>query len=218
MRILPKQIIADIPILKVRDFFVYLDRHHRDTFILKEVCDYFNISESKAKNLLNELFDEELIEVGNGCYKLTLKGTALSIARCVPPLNRVKADKILKDFMQRVEEINSSDYYLYSVSKILLFGSYIQENAIDFGDIDIAFELEKKIKNYDEHKRLNNDLVKKARAEGRSFSSFVDEIFYSRTLVELKLKNRNRYISLHEMSDGVLEITETKQIYPVVME
>lgn len=26
------------------------------------------------------------------------------------------------------------------------------------------------------------------------------------------------YISLHEMSDGVLEITETKQIYPVVME
>lgn len=167
---------------------------------------------------MNELFDEELIEVGNGCYKLTLKGTALSIARCVPPLNRVKADKILKDFMQRVEEINSSDYYLYSVSKILLFGSYIQENAIDFGDIDIAFELEKKIKNSNEHKRLNSDLVKKARDEGRSFSSYVDEIFYSRTLVVLKLKNRNRYISLHEMSDGVLELTETKQVYPVVME
>ncbi len=30
------------------------------------------------------------------------KGEALSIARCVPPIDRIKADKIFNDFMQRV--------------------------------------------------------------------------------------------------------------------
>ena len=70
------------------------------------------MNESKVNILLNDLSVEELIEINNDCYKITLKGTALSFARCMPPIGREKADKILKDFMQRVEEINNSEYYL----------------------------------------------------------------------------------------------------------
>lgn len=39
MRIARKEKIADIPILKIRDFFVNLKQHHSETFTLKEICD-----------------------------------------------------------------------------------------------------------------------------------------------------------------------------------
>ena len=215
MRIPRKERIANMPILKIRDFFNYLYRYHTDTFTLKKMCDYFNINESEANAILKELHNKEFIESSNDYYKITLKGSALGNARCVPPINRVKAEKILNDFMQRVEEINNNDYYLYRVSKILLFGSYINKDATDFGDIDIAFELDRKIKDPDEFQKLDWEFIDKAKDEGKYFSSYIEELFYSRRVVLLKLKNRSRYISLHEMSDEILDITQTKQIYPV---
>lgn len=218
MRISRKETIDNIPILKIRDFFVDLRRNGTNNFTLKEVCNYFEIKELEADSLLRDLSDQEFIESCADCYKTTLKGDALCIARCVPPIDRIKADKIFNDFMQRVEEINSSDYYLYRVSKILLFGSYIKEDAVDFGDIDIAYELERKIKDADRFKKLDKEFVVKAKDEGKRFSSYIEELFYSETVVIVKLKNRNRYISLHEMNDDILDITESKQVYGVVGE
>lgn len=214
MRISRNQKINNTPILKIRDFFKSLQRYRTDTFTLDKVCDFFEIHNLEANNLLRELTEQGFIEKSSSdCYKTTLKGEALRIARCVPPINRDKADKIVNDFMQRVEEINTSDYYLYRVSKILLFGSYIKEDAVDFGDIDVAFELERKTEDADEFDRLNKEFVEKAKDKGKSFSSFLEELFYSETVVISKLKNRNRYISLHR-DDDILKVTKTKQIYP----
>ena len=219
MRISQKQKINNTPILKVRDFFKKSQRCRTDTFTLEEVCNHFEIHNLEANSLLRELTKQEFIEKSSSdYYKTTLKGEALRIARCVPPINRDKADKIFKDFMQRVEEINNNDYYLYRVSKILLFGSYINKDAVDFGDVDIAFELEKKVNDVDEFEKLNSEFIDKAIYEGKYFSSIIEELFYSETVVISKLKNRNRYISLHKMRDGILEIAETKQIYPVLEE
>lgn len=217
MRISRNQKINNTPILKIRDFFKSLQRYRTDTFTLDKACNYFEINDIEANSLLNELSEQGFIEKSiSDYYKTTLKGAALRIARCVPPIKRDKADKIVNDFMQRVEEINNNDYYLYRVSKILLFGSYIKEDAVDFGDIDIAFEVERKIKDAEEFEKLNREFFEKAQDEGKRFSSFIEKLFYSETVVILKLKNRNRYISLHRMSDEILEVTDTKQIYPVV--
>lgn len=217
MRISRNQKINNTPILKVRDFFKKSQRCRTDTFTLEEVCDFFEIHNLEANSLLRELTKQGYIEKSSpDCYKTTLKGEALRIARCVPPIKRDKADKIVKDFMQRVEEINNNDYYLYRVSKILLFGSYIKEDAVDFGDIDIAFELDRKIKDTDAFEKLNREFIEKAKEEGKLFSSFIERIFYSETVVISKLKNRNRYISLHRMSDEILKTAETKQVYPVL--
>lgn len=216
MRISRKQKINNTPILKVRDFFKSLQRYRTDTFTLDKVCNYFEINDIEANSLLSELTVQGFIEKSSpDCYKTTLKGEALRIARCVSPIKRDKADKIVKDFMQRVEEINNNDYYLYRVSKILLFGSYINKDAVDFGDIDIAFELERKIKNKEVFEKLNREFFEKAEEGGKRFSSYIEKLFYSETVVILKLKNRNRYISLHR-DDDILKVTETKQIYPVV--
>ena len=215
MRISRKQKINNTPILKIRDFFKSLQRYRTDTFTLDKACNYFEINDIEANSLLNELSEQGFIEKSSlDCYKTTLKGEALRIARCVPPIKRDKADKIVKDFMQRVEEIKNNDYFLYRVSKILLFGSYIKEDAVDFGDIDIAFDLERKTEDAGEFEKLNSEFIEKAKDEGKSFSSYIEKLFYSETVVILKLKNRSRYISLHR-DDDILKVTKTKQIYPV---
>lgn len=218
MRISRKQKINNTPILKIRDFFKSLQRYRTDTFTLDKACNYFEINDIEANSLLRELTEQGFIEKSSSdYYKTTLKGEALRIARCVPPIKRDKADKIVKDFMQRVEEINNNDYFLYRVSKILLFGSYIKEDAVDFGDIDIAFELERKVKDAAEYEKLDREFYEKAEDEGKRFSSFIERLFYSETVVISKLKNRNRYISLHR-DDEILKVTETKQIYPLLEE
>lgn len=122
----------------------------------------------------------------------------------------------MNDFLNRVDEINNSDYYLYKVTKILLFGSYLNAESVDFGDIDIAFELTRKNDNPDEFSKLNFEFIDNAKDEGVCFSSFIEELYYSRSVVLKKLKNRCIYISLHEMSDEILARTLTKQIYPLV--
>ena len=130
------------------------------------------------------------------------------------PINREKADRIMQEFLKRVEEVNRDDFYPYRVSKLVLFGSYLNPEQMALGDIDIAFELEPKIKDYDELMRYNDQLVDKARKEGKSFSSLIDILGYSEKLVILKLRNKEKYISLHRMTDGILQITACRQIFP----
>ena len=149
-----------------------------------------------------------------GKYQLTIKGQALCVARYTNPLNKEKADKLFKEFMERVEEINSNEFYLYRVSKIVLFGSYIDPEKTDYSDIDIAFELSRKAKSHEEFMEMDEQRIKEAELAGKSFPSFFDQIGYTERVVLLKMKNKCRYISLHRMYDGILNITKTKQVYP----
>lgn len=215
MRISRKQMIGNVPILRVRDYFEYLRAWHSEEFSQKSIGEYLNITEKESDLLIKELLVHEFIKKQKQKYKLTLEGCALRNAKCVMPIKKEKADLILSEFLQRVEEINENDYYLHKVTKIILFGSYINPNAVDFADIDIAFDLVKKIEDSDEFGKRNDDLVKEAYKQGKSFSNIVKRLFYSETLVLHKMKNKNRYISLHKMNDGILDIVETKQIYPL---
>lgn len=214
MRIQKGEFLAGLPILNIRNFLRKVEE--RDSFNSFSVQEYFHLSPKEAISLLQQLEQEGLVEGQGNIYHLTVKGRSLANARCVKPLNREKADQIFREFMQRVEEVNQDDFYLYRVSKLLLFGSYLKADQPDYGDIDIAFQLERKIEDFDEFTRLNENLAYEAAAKGKHFSGFMDQLYYSYHLVLLKLKNKNPYISLHPiMEDGILESVETKQIYPV---
>lgn len=144
MRIAKNELLAGIPVLKIRDYFrlLYSGLMTRDG-----LAERFNLNEKETEGLVGELLSKGYIEpADNGMYRLTLKGNALSIARCMAPINREKADRIMQEFLKRVEEVNRDDFYPYRVSKLVLFGSYLNPEQMDLGDIDIAFELEPKIK------------------------------------------------------------------------
>jgi hypothetical protein len=180
------------------------------------ISEQFDLNKEKTKELIDVLLSEGYIETAKkkGKYQLTIKGQALCVARYTNPLNKEKADKLFKEFMERVEEINSNKFYLYRVSKIVLFGSYIDPEKTDYSDIDIAFELSRKAKSHEEFMEMDEQRIKEAELAGKSFPSFFDQIGYTERVVLLKMKNKCRYISLHRMYDGILNITKTKQVYP----
>ena len=163
MRIKRNERIAGVPVLKIRDFFNRLNSADGNTFSQDRLCDLFHLSCEEGAQLIKELQDRRFIEETEGGYSLTLHGAALSIARCVPPINKEKADSLLADFMDRVREVNESDEYLYRVSGVWLFGSYIDDNATDYGDIDIAVQLSRKSEDPSEHMRLNQQGVWRGR-------------------------------------------------------
>ena len=158
MRLTRKQTICDIPILKIRDYF----DHIRPALISPEmISEQFDLNKEKTKELIDALLSEGYIEAAKkkGKYQLTIKGQALCVARYTNPLNKEKADKLFKEFMERVEEINSNEFYLYRVSKIVLFGSYIDPEKTDYSDIDIAFELSRKAKSHEEFMEMDEQRI-----------------------------------------------------------
>ena len=142
-----------------------------------------------ARALVEQLLKEGMIEVNarfsdasQVAYQSTIKGNAMRAARIVPRINRAKAEKLLADFLQCVEEVNAHPDLLHWVTEVRVFGSYLT-NSDDLGEIDLA--------------------IKKERRPGRD--SFSD--VYPERLVARLLKGGSRYISLH----GVAELDENSE-------
>jgi hypothetical protein len=140
-----------------------------------------------ARALVEQLLKDGTIEVNarfSDCgeqvaYQPTIKGNAMRAAHFVPRINRAKAEKLLADFLQCVEEVNAHPDLLHWVTEVRVFGSYLT-NSDDLSEIELA--------------------IKKERRPGSG--SFSDA--YPERLVARLLKGGSRYISLH----GVAELDE----------
>lgn len=92
--------------------------------------------------------------------------------------------------------------------------SYLNPDADDYGDIDLAYELEHKTNDDKRFAEASQRIITNAIADGKVFSSIIEEISYPSDIVLRHLKNRSPYISLHRMEDiGILSAPH-KQIYP----
>lgn len=213
MKIDKKTLICGIPIIKIREFM----RRYRtpESFSLQTITDYFELTAPSGTSLLNELLNSEYAEcVNTDKYKVTIKGNALAQAKFVKRMDKAKADKIFNEFMKRVAEINEDESYIFRISKLCLFGSYLNQDANDYGDIDIAYELEHKISDDHRFAEACQRIINNAKTAGKVFSSIVEEVCYPSNLVLRYLKNRSPYISLHRMEDIKTLSALHKQIYP----
>jgi hypothetical protein len=143
-----------------------------------------------ARALVEQLLKDGMIEVNarfsdsqeRVAYQITTKGNAMRAARIVPRINRAKAEKLLADFLQCVEEVNAHPDLLHWVTEVRVFGSYLT-NSDDLDEIDL-------------------EIKKERRPASGSFSDA-----YPERLVALLLKGGSRYISLH----GVAEYGENSE-------
>ena len=94
-----------------------------------------------ARALVEQLLKDGMIEVNaqffdsqQVAYQITTKGNAMRAARIVPRLNRAKAEKLLADFLQCVEEVNAHPDLLHWVTEVRVFGSYLT-NSDDLDEI-----------------------------------------------------------------------------------
>lgn len=213
MKIDKRTVICGIPIIRIRNFL----RLYRtpDSFSPLTVSEYFNVSKQSGASLLKELLAlGYVVNKSGNKYEVTTKGNALAQVKFVARMNKIKADKVFGEFMKRVERINEDDTYIYRVSKLILFGSYLNPTANDYGDIDIAYELEQKINDNEAFFEAHQCVIDNAKKNGKVFSSFIDEIGHPEILVLRYLKNKSPYISLHTTKDIELLSAPHKQILP----
>jgi len=153
-----------------------------------------------AQKLIKALLKEGLIEelnrdaAGVMFYCCTIQGQALRMVRFVPRINRHKVEALLSGVLKRVAAINASDELLHWVTEVRVFGSYLT-NAEDFGDLDVAIKLERR-----PVAKWSNACFAIARASGKNLT-FLDAFSYPETLTRQRIKNRSRYISLHDTSE-----------------
>lgn len=213
MRIGSAQQIAGLPAMEVRHL---VRRIGNQAVALSFVADALDVSEEEAKSMLRRLRDDGYVEprrYGDTEYwGLTVEGRALAMATAAKPIKRSTADKVLREFMERVQQVNRDEHFLYHVAKVVVFGSYLSSKP-ELGDVDLAVELRPKHADRDRQSELENERINAAMANGRRFGTIVEQICWPQLEVRLFLKARKRSLSLHAMDDGVLKVAEHKVLY-----
>jgi hypothetical protein len=216
MRIQPDTLVAGFPARQVRELLRQggnsLSHHH--------VHEILGIKEKQSIRFLNRLEREGYIEKDSRApvsekelyYKRTLKGGTLCKALFSRPVSRKTAENRLSEFMARVRQVNADSYYLYRVSKVILFGSFLTD-APTIGDLDLAVGLESKEPNRAEAVDMDLARGNEATRKGRRFSNFLELLYFAEREVKLFLKGRSRIIQMTDLDDGILKLAKCRVIY-----
>jgi len=151
---------------------------------------------------------------GGRWFSITPKGTRLALASAAPQLKRGTAERQLKALLGRVQTVNLDPYYLYRVTKVVLFGSMLTTEP-RVSDVDVAIEMQPKLDDVAQQQALEDERVLAARRAGRRFRNLVEEVWWPKHEVRLFLKARSRAISIHE-ADRVVEHTATRVVFDEV--
>ncbi len=213
MRIKSTEKIAGRPALSVRDFF----RHNDDGFVLTDVRAFFGVAATTASRMVKAFVESGYAEPsapvgGLKCWKTTIKGRQLAHATAAKPISRATAERKLSEFLERVKIIRDDPYYLYRVTRVVVFGSYLSGSK-DLGDIDLAVRIVHKEGDPDKQRALNKQRCREAEAGGRSFGAFVDRLYWPETEVRRFLKSGSRCFSLHDLEEIPRLGCEHKVIY-----
>ncbi|GAB2566861.1 nucleotidyltransferase domain-containing protein [Spirosoma areae] len=223
MRLDKTSTIGGLPILKTRDFF---KRHLRWDLNVQAVMKVFTFNARQAKHYVDELHQRGLIErmtedtfgraydAKEAWYRLSDLGRSLALARAVPPMKREKATALLNELLGRVHAANQSTVFTYTITKVVVFGSYLNADVNELSDLDIGVTITPKYGTQQGQK--NMEYLRYVHNQGRSIpSDTLGQFSLARRDVLTFLKNRSRYLSLHTEEDEVLQLTRTKQVFPV---
>ncbi len=216
MRIDRSELIAGIPILKIRDFLRWASG---DEWRLEALCDRLKISKHKAQLVLRELIARGWVErmpkdkwsPGVRWLRRTLDGGSLASARAVPPIARDKAETMLAELLRRVVEVNANDHLAYVVTEVRVFGSFLDAKRRELGDIDLVLVLDHRAI---EGRDIAKYSLERARRSGKSLPSFMARLAYGQNEVLRLLKGGNNYLSFHPASDLVQTGAASKIVFP----
>ena len=158
---------------------------------------------SDASDLITELLKRELLEPSKdypGHYECGPQASQFANAKFMKPINRDRADQIVRETLHRIDEANQNPEFLWSVERVSVFGSYADPTREDFADIDLAVNLERR---HPELTRQQFTLLERDRAlaSGRQFRNYMEELFYPRREVLRFIKAKDPYLSLHTFEE-----------------
>ncbi len=118
--------------------------------------------------------------------------------RAKPKLTRAKADVLVRDLLDRVACINTSADYAYTITAVVVFGSYLTD-APKIGDLDVAVGLERRSMDDAEQARLEQRAYNAA--TGSQLMTVFAQAAWPKIFVFRAIRHRHLGISLHELSD-----------------
>ena len=214
MRIAAEVVIAGQEARRLRVLFRYIGDFD---FRPELVAERLDLTLSKARRLIARLVEENWIqeaELRDGpVYRLAENGRSLALASFAPLLKRSTAQRKIDELLERVRTANRDSYYLYRVARVLLFGSMLGDSE-RVGDVDLVVELEPKTEDRGRREAEELARIRAAIKSGRRFSNILEQLHWPRYEVLLFLKSRSRGLSLHGPEDGVMERTESVQLFP----
>lgn len=197
-----KTTIAGVPILQVRDALRRLGPDRFMTDRAEFLQQHLKVSRQQAEHVGEELAVRGLIGLtDHGGWALTPEGGRLCNATGIRRIPRAKAEVLVAALLDRAEEVNKEHRFLVRVKRIRVFGSYTT-GAPDVADIDLVVELERKERDPQRFEALRDE---RARADGRMFRDFLDELGWPEHDVKKYLRNRSPYLSLHGAHDKVAD-------------
>lgn len=202
MRIVPDEMIGGYSALEVRDF---LRRYRLTDFYIEAAEDALVLSPRTATIFMNRLkslgFIGELDKWGGRrVFRLTIKGQALANASAARPIHRKTAERLLEQFLERVQRVNGTHEYAYRVEHVVLFGSMLSD--VDrLGDVDVAVQLQPKVDEGAALQEWETARRRAAEAKGRNFYGILDWATWPTQEIFLQLKARSTGLSLHDFCE-----------------
>lgn len=205
MRLNPADSIRGVPVLRLRDALRASGLH----FTAREIGDRLRIPSDEIGPLIAELVARGYIEPdstygGEQIWRPSAAGAQFASAPGTRPITRATADRLLRGLLERAQKVNRSSEFLYKVTKIGVFGSYLRDTN-DLGDVDVAVKLTPKVSDREQHFRACQKRTAQAAAQGRSFHNFVDRLAWPEEEVYRFLRNRKRSLALVRFDNPALE-------------
>ncbi len=171
------------------------------------------INNKQAEILLQNLLKLGFVEVSDtakepASYKVSVKGRALAMASAAKPFTRATAERKMAEFLERVSQVNNSPDYIYWVSKVVVFGSYLSDAKM-LNDIDLAIQFTQRFKDPEEQRRANNHRLSIAYEEGKRVNNLSEQITWGWIEVRMFLKSRSRVFSFRDPEE--LELLKCPQ-------
>jgi predicted nucleotidyltransferase len=133
---------------------------------------------------------------GKATFQVATRGHAFANATAGKPISRGTAERVLREFMDRVNAVNASKEYAFKIESAVLFGSMLS-CADRLGDIDVAIDLQRRISDSAKFRQQCDRRRHLAEEQGRVFSTAFDWATWPKKEVVLQLKARSRSLSLH---------------------
>src|SRR4051812_44956852 len=116
--------LAGLPILKIRAFF----RKTRAGWNVKYLAKGLGLAADQAEQVLAELAREGYIEPfsqSSGFWEITEKARRLVLAKASKPVQRATAARALEQFLERVAAANQEARFIFRVTEVRVFGSFL---------------------------------------------------------------------------------------------
>lgn len=152
---------------------------------------------------------EKTVTTGDGQvltqYATTISGGALAQATFNKPISRKKADELLDGVVERAAEYNEMPGKPLYVEEVTVFGSYLNPQTQELGDLDIHITFGHRSPDTAEPQWL----LDYAYATDRRFNTIVDALGWGEREAILYLRNRSARISI--TTEDLGRLTDRKQ-------